>query len=321
MRKAVTTDISVLQGWPKGKSATSAEIAAALGITVFQITARLKGMEGRGFVARENGRWLRTEKGAAEAKNPSPSVAKKPAARQLNVLGYATGAPDDSRVPLIEKIHCAPSEFAFNEARRRLPKVKHRLRALLEDPAKNRHAIMVLRTELSHCRAVLKAPREDCWFHRRIKADAVGVERVDVYVAPDGREYVRALPFEIADVRIAMPDGLDPVRLRLYTTSAVARRDAAASKEQTSREAARQERLEQKRKNAAEANTVVSADDTVRTGKATPSKAERVRRERAFEANVRRETARSGKSTGGKDRKAASAVRGKDAARGKKARR
>lgn len=289
MRKPVTTDISVLQGWPKGKSAASAEIAAALGITVFQITARLKGMEGRGFVARENGRWVRTEKGVAEAKNPSPSVVKKPAARQLNVLGFATGAPDDSKVPLLSKIQCAPSEFAFNEARKRLPKVKHRLRALLEDPHKNRHAIMVLRTELNHCRTVLKTPREDCWFHRRIKADAVGVERIDVYVAPDGREYVRALPFEIADVRVAMPDGLDPVRLRLYATSAVARKDAAASKEQTSREAARLERLEQKRKDAAEADPVVPADDTGRRGKPKVDKGVAPsRKERTLDRNVRK---------------------------------
>lgn len=261
MRKPVTTDVSVLQGWPKkkGGKASSAEVAEALGITVFQITARLKGMETRGFVARDNGTWLRTEKGLAEAKSPSPSVVKAPT-RQLNSLGFATGAPDDSKVPLlhIKREDWAPSEFAFEEAKGRLPLVKRRLAELKEqgDSEQNRHGIMALRTELDHCRAVLRKPRDARWFHRRVKLGES--HTLEAYVAPDGREYVKAAAFEVADVRLAMSEGFEPVRLRLYTTSAVAKKADRAQKEQEGREAAKLER----RQRAKETEALVPADDT-----------------------------------------------------------
>lgn len=257
MRKPVTTDITVLQGWPKKLTEVSAAaIAEALGINVFQITARLKGMQKRQLVDRTpEGAWFRTEKGLAEAKNPSPSIVKKPA-RQLNVLGFATGRPDDTHVPLLKltRDDWGPSEFAWQEAKKRLPLVKQRLAEFKEQG--NHQGILALRTELDHCRSVLRRPRDGRWFHRRV---IQGPHITEVYVAPDGREYVEAMGFEIADLLFASATGFDPVRLRLHTTSALAREAIKTTKEIEGREAAKQEK---RREKLEAAKAVLPADDT-----------------------------------------------------------
>lgn len=263
MRKPVTSDITVLQGWPKSKDglATAREVAEALNMTVFQITARLKGMEGREFVLRKDGKWSRTAKGEAEAKNPSPSVVRKSSEfrKKDAVTGQATAYPDDNLVPLLRlsKKDWAPSLFAFEDAQKRLPKIEQQLDE--HEKIGNKHGIMVLETELEHCREILSKPRKGKWTTKRIKADG---RVVDVIVGPDSREYVSALPMELADVRIHV-EGFRPVRLRLWQTSALARKDERVRKETEARkEAKKEQRQQQKTNETEEANTVLSANDT-----------------------------------------------------------
>ncbi|HLA14786.1 MAG TPA: hypothetical protein VJZ25_07160 [Gemmatimonadaceae bacterium] len=138
MRKAVTTDLMVLQKWPKssrpGVGTTSQRVAGALRLTVFQITARLKAMEGRGFLRRdEAGFWHRAPSGVAEAKHPSATIrtAKTPRIRGEGLP--AIGLPDDRKVKHIratkykdgwrmhyvgvEPVFVAPDEREYAKAR------------------------------------------------------------------------------------------------------------------------------------------------------------------------------------------------------------
>lgn len=242
MRKPVTTDVAVLQKWPDGdKPQTSGAIASALGITVFQITARLKGMEGRSLVSREKGLWLRTEAGKAEAANPSPSRSGTKF-RQRDAAGIPSAKPDDSLIPLLELTgeDWCPSEEAFQRAAVRLPEIEERLRELKIDPKANRQAIMSLTTERDHCRKVVREPRDDRWTTRRVHA---GTHWIDMYVAPDKREYVQAASFEVADILMVMPEGFPTARLRLYSTSATSKQVHRATREAEGRKAAREERL------------------------------------------------------------------------------
>ncbi len=262
MRKSVTTDIAVLQGWPKKKEvATAAEVAVALGLTPFQITARLKGMSQRNFVSRgDDGRWFRTDFGLEQAANPSPSVLKSSEFRKKDAAGQATSEPDDARIPLLHltRDDWGPSEFAYREARARLPHVKRRLAEFKEK--RDQHGIIVLRTELDHCRSVIRRPREGRWQVRSVK-DGTHVQQV--IVAPDGREYVPAEPFELAEIRIQPAnDQLTPVRMRLYFTSALARRDEKVKKEVEGRTEAKKVKLQKRRQASEEAQAVISADDS-----------------------------------------------------------
>lgn len=68
----VTNDYDVLQKMGD-RTRTSAKIAERLGITVFQITARLKGMEKRGLAEHlPDGKWRASEKGLKMAAGPRP---------------------------------------------------------------------------------------------------------------------------------------------------------------------------------------------------------------------------------------------------------
>lgn len=90
MREGVTTDWSVSKVLAKfPKPVRSADIAAALSLHVFQVTARLKGMEMRGVATRKDGLWLSTPAGKSLAGGPEPVLAPGVAAptRKLDVTG------------------------------------------------------------------------------------------------------------------------------------------------------------------------------------------------------------------------------------------
>lgn len=249
MRKPVTTDTAVLQGWPKkGTSHTSAEVAAALSLTVFQITARLKGMAGRGFVQQgADKKWSRTEAGTAEAKNPSPSVAKVSRRMTVSAEDGVVGPPDDSNVPTLRigKGDWAPPAHAVREAESELPKIEKRLTEFKEDPARYRREIMCMTTERDHWRGVIKRSAGKKWSHRTENTTHLVM---NVYVAPDRREYVPAKSFESADlIVLAPPGGAGPTRLRLYSTSSVAKKRAKVEREKTKREESKKEQAQQER--------------------------------------------------------------------------
>lgn len=228
----VTTDLAVLRGWPKTKASkevTSAQIAAALNLTVFQITARLKGMEGRGLVARKGSFWYVTDTGAAERENPSPSISgRAKRMRQVDpTTGQISGPPDDTNVP---RTHIGPDEWgpsvaAVVSAEKRLPEIERQL-----DYWKERqhlgHELRALHTEHEHCLRVLKQARavkkRKVWTSRTEHTPEAAVQ---IFIAPDGREYVSARAYEVADLLVeSNTTGLAPVRLRLFGTSATARK-------------------------------------------------------------------------------------------------
>jgi hypothetical protein len=108
----VTSDWSVAKSMLQEESGlcwTSAEIAENLSITVFQITARLKGMQGRELVERVEEFWRLTMLGEQLATSPEPPKKEKlPIGERIYRTptgGYyspgAIGAalPDDSSVP------------------------------------------------------------------------------------------------------------------------------------------------------------------------------------------------------------------------------
>lgn len=252
MRKPVTTDIGVLQGWPlpkKGptKPVASAAIATALGITVFQITARLKGMEGRGFVMRDKaGLWLRTPQGESEAKNPSPSVSgvgKKQ--RMLDSTGNNSGPPDDSKLPVLKlkKGEWCSTDTALKHAQNELPVVTARLAEMQKDPRRYKREMMALQVEIDNYTAIIKKKRKGCWSSRYVH------EKVPftVFIAPDQREYVHARPWETADLLIEGTVTSDPIRLRLYSTSNLNKKQQAAAKEKDARAAAAKEKAQAER--------------------------------------------------------------------------
>lgn len=243
-----TTDIQVLKGWPKSqKPVSSAQVASALGLTVFQITARLKNMENRGYLSRDvKGNWQVTPSGEAEAKNPSPSVSgasKK--MRAMDAMGLRSGPPQDAQVPRIriKKEEWAPSDEALREAQQRLPVVQARLAEFLTSQRPNHH-ILALQVEKEHCLGIIKAKRKGCWTKRLFKTPSGNV--LDIYVAPDMREYVHASPFETADLLIeTMVPGIPPARLRLFATSDAAKK----AKRELNRKVRREEAAKQEIRN------------------------------------------------------------------------
>jgi hypothetical protein len=112
----VTSDLKVLQAIDTLNQAagqeqaySSAEIAEAMGLTPFQVTARLKGMEGRELVARDEGYWYVTERGTDYRKDPPPERQSLPLGERVYKTPtgglYSPGAAmvasmqDDEKVP------------------------------------------------------------------------------------------------------------------------------------------------------------------------------------------------------------------------------
>lgn len=242
-RDSVTTDLAVLQGWPKPtKKVThfsASEVAAALKLTVFQVTARLKGMEGRGLIGRSlDGQWAKTELGKTETDNPSPSLVAKPKVVRLpSTNGSMVGPPDDSKVPRISTPTWRPSDFAVGVAQEGLPLIERRMAQLKEDPKKNRLDIMRLQTEIDHNKLVLKTAKNKSWSWR---TDRSGPVPSMVFVSPDGREYIRAGMFQTADMIMVSKSNGD-VRLRLLMTSPQAKQLNKKQVEQAAREQAKKE--------------------------------------------------------------------------------
>lgn len=236
-RESVTTDLTVLQGWPKPSkkkpTISSAEVAAALNLTVFQITARLKGMEGRKLVERVDGLWQLSELGAKERDNPSPSLVAKPkTARLASTNGSMVGPPDDSKVPRIDmkKIKWQPSAKIVDHSRDQLLLLERRLAEM--NPKKDRTFILQLQDGIANAKGILAKAKKGAWSHR---VDFSGPTNVTVYVAPDGREYIAARAFETAD--LIMGD----TRMRLLMTSPKAKKEAKQQAEQSARELAKEE--------------------------------------------------------------------------------
>lgn len=201
MREAVTDDVSVLQKWPKDKKknpakCTSAKVAESIGVTVFQITARLKGMEGRGLLVRENGLWMMTQQGEEVRDNPPQSLARKTSASRPAPMAVVVF--DDSKAPRI-----TPEER-----------------------------------------------RKQGWTNEKVWVD--GKART-INVSPKGVKYAECKPHEAADLIFEWPkDGWDysamgqhknGIRMRLYQTSAVAKKVKSKEKE----EAKAEERVEAKK--------------------------------------------------------------------------
>jgi len=98
---SVTTDWSVanaLSAVKKSKPMSANEVAELMGLTPFQITARLKGMEGRKLVCRQDGLWVLTDTGIALGKGTEPAA--PPKVVRIRMPGQAAvPLPDDKRVP------------------------------------------------------------------------------------------------------------------------------------------------------------------------------------------------------------------------------
>lgn len=250
MRKAVTTDAGVLAGWPKSKKPiASAAVAKALGITVFQITARLKGMEQRGLLQRSKaGLWEPTGKEA------SPEPERRVSTRVHGKGLPAIGLPDDKKVPHIKPFQSSASTTVVANAVLRLQEVRKRIKEYEKDKGRYRRELMALRTEEENCVGILDRTKgAKTWKTRIIREEKVvkyeaGGEKMQsvaaqikavVYTAPDGTEYVEAQRFETAHLIVERPSGNQ--RLRRFEESLLARKAAKAEHEATARQKAKDE--------------------------------------------------------------------------------
>lgn len=172
MREAVTSDRGVLSVLVKSKkSLKSAEIAKAMGITVFQITARLKGMEKRLLVAREkaSGNWLATSAGKERLDDMESGRYQPP----------KVATPNFRRHMIAERDRAMEAVIAEEEKSGQVP-VFYSMRG---------------------------------W---KLRYEWHGSERVDIFTAPDGMEFVIAQPGDRADIiRKYKQGGLSPTRLRI----------------------------------------------------------------------------------------------------------
>lgn len=270
MRTPVTTDVAVLQGWPKPKGskkdlATSSDIAAALKLTVFQITARLKGMEGRGLVARDDRSrelWFRTEKGVAEAKNPTPQPVRAP--RVHGSGGGAAGLPNDAKVKTIraDTVRWCDSDTIHQHFIEQAEDIKARLAGgqLHHDAVVDRKLRVSLKDVLRAIKPRIAAKRDGCWSTRDVWEGAtVKIKDGDgkpaatqwrkhvakVYRSPKGDEYVEAKSLETADLIVKGKGG--DVRLRLYGDSDAHKRLTKKEREQNARASAKEEQRQQER--------------------------------------------------------------------------
>lgn len=262
---SVTTDLAVLQVMAKKGALASITIATLMGLTVFQITARLKGMQGRGFLARDKeGLWLVAPQGAAELANPSPSVSGvSKTMRIMDSTGSHSGAPDDTNVDRLRLRgdDWAPSQEQFDGASDRLPHVKRQLESFRTEPMKFRREIMALVAEEEHCRATIKRPRKGKWYSRSIRNSN---HTQTLYIAPDTREYVMATSHETADLIIEYQDRtVPPSRLRLFSTSSAARtarKTTNVAAEQEERAAAKAQEARNERIIKEEAERAIAAE-------------------------------------------------------------
>jgi hypothetical protein len=238
MRKPVTSDAAVLAGWPQtkkgNKGVTAAIVAAALKLTVFQVTARLKGMQVRGLLERKDDLWYTTGKEAA------PEPVRTPSARKYGVGLPAVGLPDDTKVPHVDgsKIAWRPSDRAVKEASIRLHKVKQRMEEYAADKKKHKRELAALSVELDHCTSVIGNSSAKKWSHEYVHT---GTGARAVYIAPDGKRYVSAKPFETADL-IMDSSKVGASRLKLYEKSIMVRKEEKQQREEEKREDAKSEK-------------------------------------------------------------------------------
>ena len=166
----VTTDWQVckaMRGDPPDVYAwKSNEVAEVLGLTVFQITARLKAMSGRQLVAREMEYWQLTDLGVHCADGPEP--------------------PKKEKVPLGDRVYRTPTGGVYSPGGPR--------KTVPEDPG------------------ALRLPRGGTkgWRMRYAygpKNPKTGFADIEfeVFIDLDGNQYVRAEPFETADVLVECP--------------------------------------------------------------------------------------------------------------------
>lgn len=234
MRKAVLTDVAVLAGWPKSKKPIpSAKVADALKLHVFQVTARLAGMEKRGLLQRDkDGLWSPTGKEA------QPEPERIPRAPRV-AGGPAVPPPDDSKVPRVKKGQWVPSEKARSEAAKRVEEVRGRIEEYSEDKKRYKRELAALHVELDHCEAVLAKKAKGCWSHRLEKNRTV-------YISPDGKEYVPATNYESAHLLVEA-GLLGPVRLRLAHTSRAVKQEIKKQGQERERQQAKQEDTERRK--------------------------------------------------------------------------
>lgn len=116
----ITNDYDVCRALQKGKRNLAAAKAAKLtGLTPFQITARLKGMEGRNLVKRSEGLWQLTEDGAALARGPRPAPPPRVRAVPPAPGGPpAAGLPDDTGVLVLDSCRGWKLRYLWGHSRR-----------------------------------------------------------------------------------------------------------------------------------------------------------------------------------------------------------
>lgn len=103
---SVTNDVQVLKKLSFKVSLTSAEVASLLGLTPFQVTARLKSMEKRALVKRDKvGKWLKLRKWHEVQAEQEQEAVQKKARRAVWVAGLPPQAVVDDGVPHIEDTH------------------------------------------------------------------------------------------------------------------------------------------------------------------------------------------------------------------------
>lgn len=231
MRAPVTTDAKVLAGWPKSKKpVASITVAQALKLTVFQITARLKGMEGRGLVERIAGLWRPT------GKEPLPEPVRGPS-RVYTAGGGAAGLPDDKKVKTIRAADitwCADLKVIDN-LKARLADIKSRIEGRISEervsPEIERRLRASLRDTAKAIRAQIPKTTKGCWHSEdlwepstvKLKSEDGGTVAwrkhvATLYVSPQGHRYVSAGAMDNADLIIINRDK-SRTRFKLFEKS------------------------------------------------------------------------------------------------------
>lgn len=179
----------------EGYAWLSAEIAASLEITVFQITARLKGMEGRKLVYREQSYWALTPLGFQLGSSPEPPKKIKPPLSErvystptggiYSPGGGAASLPSDEGVPKVSDTRGWKMRYLYGP--------KERI------PVRQGSKI--------------------------IGYEFLARTQIEVHIDPDGNEWVRCDPIEPAElIRLPVADGLSCSRFRRRTGSTAAER-------------------------------------------------------------------------------------------------
>lgn len=100
---SVTNDVQVLKKLSFKASLTSAEVAGLLGLTPFQVTARLKSMEKRALVKRDQaGKWLKLRKWHEVQAEQEQAHQQKALRKAAWVAGLPPQAVTDEGVPHID---------------------------------------------------------------------------------------------------------------------------------------------------------------------------------------------------------------------------